>query len=186
MTQESNIYNTAHVLELMKSGKAPEFMFFWGHRAKPNTVTKACFSQWWPSSFIVDGDVYATAEHWMMAHKAKLFGADDIYTQILNHPEPGAAKGLGRKVENFDPVIWDAEKFDIVVKGNLHKFQQNEDLGKFLLATGDKVLVEASPVDAIWGIGLAQDHEDALLPSKWRGPNLLGYALMTVRDLIRG
>ena len=73
-----------------------------------------------------------------------------------------------------------------MVKGNLHKFQQNEDLGKFLLATGDKVLVEASPVDAIWGIGLAQDHEDALLPSKWRGPNLLGYALMTVRDLIRG
>jgi ribA/ribD-fused uncharacterized protein len=179
-------YNTTKVLELIDSGKTPEYMFFWGHRAKPNTVTKACFSQWWPSNFTVDDATYLTAEHWMMAHKAKLFGAKDIYEKILKHPDPKAVKGLGRKVKNFDPEIWDAKKFDIVVEGNLHKFQQNEDLGKFLLATGDKVLVEASPVDAIWGIGLAQDHEDALSPEKWQGPNLLGYALMTVRDLLKG
>jgi ribA/ribD-fused uncharacterized protein len=183
---EQQTYNTARVLDMMAAGKSPQFMFFWGHRAKPNTVTRACFSQWWPSSFTVDGDSYATAEHWMMAHKAKLFGADDIYSQILNNPDPGAAKGLGRKVKNFDSAIWDAKRFNIVVQGNLHKFQQNPELGHFLLATGDKVLVEASPVDAIWGIGLAYDHEDAMSPAKWRGPNLLGYALMTVRDMMRG
>jgi len=147
--EQEQIYNTARVLDEIKSGQSPEFMFFWGHRAKPNTVTKACFSQWWPSSFTVDGADYATAEHWMMAYKAKLFGAEDIYEKILNHPDPGAAKGLGRKVKNFDPEIWDARKFDIVVEGNLHKFQQNEDLGKFLLATGDKVLVEASRLPAM-------------------------------------
>jgi len=178
-------YSTPKILEMIESGQSPEFMFFWGHRAKPNTVTKACFSQWWPSSFTVDGTTYLTAEHWMMAHKAKLFGAEDICEKILKHPDPGAAKGLGRKVNNFVPEIWDAKKFDIVVDGNLHKFQQNEDLKKFLLATGDKVLVEASPVDTIWGIGLAQDHEDASSPAKWRGPNLLGYALMSVRDQLR-
>ena len=183
--RQEHTYNTEKVLEKIEAGQSPEFMFFWGHRAKPNTVTKACFSQWWPSSFTVDDATYATAEHWMMAHKAKLFGAEDIYEKILTHPDPGAAKRLGRKVRNFEPDIWDSKKFDIVVDGNLHKFQQNEDLARFLLGTGDKVLVEASPVDAIWGIGLAQDHEDALSPEKWRGPNLLGYALMTVRDLLK-
>lgn len=178
-------YHTDWLLNLIRSGEPPEYMFFWGHRAKPNTVTKACFSQWWPSSFTVEGNTYETAEHWMMAHKAKLFGADDIYAKILDTPDPGAVKGLGRKVENFDPALWDLEKFDVVAQGNLHKFQQNEDIRKFLLSTGDKVLVEASPVDFVWGIGLAQDDENAHNPANWKGPNLLGYALMTVRDLLR-
>lgn len=178
-------YNTPWLLDIMASGTTPEFMLFWGHRAKPGRVTKACFSQWWPSRFAVEGESFETAEHWMMVHKARLFGADDIALQILNNPDPSAAKGLGRKVKDFDSDIWNAKRMDIVIAGNLHKFQQNDSIQKFLLATGDKILVETSPVDFIWGIGLAQDDEDALSPAKWRGPNLLGYALMTVRDLLR-
>jgi len=183
--QYEQTYDTTWLLDQISADQTPEYLLFWGHRAKPNTVTRACFSQWWPSKFIVGEDAFETAEHWMMAHKAKLFGANEIYSQILNNPDPGAAKGLGRKVENFDANIWDANKFNIVVEGNFHKFQQNEALLEFLLATEGKVLVEASPVDTIWGIGLAKDHEDALSPAKWRGPNLLGYALMTVRDLLK-
>lgn len=177
-------YTTAWLLDLMKSGESPEFLLFWGHRAKPNTVTQACFSQWWPASFSVEGQTYKTAEHWMMAHKAKLFGSDEIFSKILANPDPGAAKGFGRKVQNFDAHVWDENKVKIVIEGNFHKFKQNEDLKNFLLTTRGKVLVEASPVDSIWGIGLAGDHEDVLSPAKWRGPNLLGYALMTVRDLL--
>ncbi|MEO9969384.1 MAG: NADAR family protein [Hyphomonadaceae bacterium] len=183
--QNEQTYDTPWLLNRINQGETPEYLLFWGHRAKPSTVTKACFSQWWPSKFVVDEDVFETAEHWMMAHKAKLFGAHEIYSQILNNPDPRAAKGLGRKIENFDAKIWNANKFSIVVEGNLHKFQQNDALLTFLLATERKVLVEASPVDTIWGIGLARDHEDALSPEKWRGPNLLGYALMTVRDLLK-
>jgi len=178
------MYDTEWLLNQLAAGKKAEFLFFWGHRAKPNTVTKACFIQWWPSSFIVEDKSFATAEHWMMFHKAKLFGDDEIGARILENPDPGAAKGLGRKVSNFDPEIWDKKKTDIVIEGNLHKFRQNNDILYFLLATRGRVLVEASPVDSIWGIGLAQDHEDARSPSQWKGPNLLGFSLMTVRDLL--
>lgn len=178
-------YDTQWLLDMIKSGETPEYLFFWGHRAKPNTVTKACFSQWWPSRFSVGKETFETAEHWMMAHKAKLFGATDIAKKILANPDPAAAKRLGRKVKKFDAQKWDDNKFEIVVTGNLHKFRQDEKLKNFLLSTEEKVLVEASPVDTIWGIGLSQDHEDTLSPTKWRGPNLLGFALMTARDLLK-
>ena len=178
-------YDTPWLLDLISAGEIPEYIFFWGHRAKPDTVTKACFSQWWPSSFTVGEETFETAEHWMMAHKAKLFGATEIVEEILANPDPKTAKGFGRKVKNFDARAWDDKKFEIVVEGNLHKFRQNDDLGHFLLTTGDAIIVEASPVDPVWGIGLASNDEDARSPAKWRGPNLLGFALMTVRDLLK-
>ena len=184
--KRQNSYSIKWLIDFMASGQSPEFIFFWGHRAKQNNVTKACFSQWWPSNFTVGRHSFATAEHWMMAQKAKLFGEQAMIAKILETPDPGRAKGLGRKVKNFDPKLWDSKKFEIVVEGNLHKFQQNSDLKDFLLATDGKILVEASPVDPIWGIGLAQDHEDVANPEKWRGPNLLGFALMVVRDTLKG
>ena len=177
-------YNTQWVLDELKSGASVEYIFFWGHRGKPGQVTKACFSQWFPSSFVVGGDEFFTAEHWMMAHKAKLFDDRAHYQEVLKTTDPKAVKAIGRKVRNFDPKLWDRSKFDIVVQGNLHKFSQNEELSQFLLGTSGKVLVEASPVDPVWGIGLAQDNPDARDPGKWRGPNLLGFALMEVRDLL--
>jgi len=167
---------------------APEskFLFFWGHQpSKDGTITKTCFSQWWLSSFKVDGVTYKTAEHWMMANKAELFNDDKILAKILQAKSPAEAKKLGREVKNYNDVIWLENRYEIVKEGNHHKFSQNPDLKTFLLNTNDRVIVEASPVDPIWGIGMASDHKDALNPEKWKGLNLLGFALMEVRDELR-
>ncbi len=120
----------------------------------------------------------------MMAEKARLFGDSEIREKILRSGSPGAAKQLGREVRGFDQDIWERERFDIVVKGNVQKFSQNQELGKFLIDTKKRILVEASPVDRIWGIGLDATSEFANVPSKWRGLNLLGFALMEVRDYL--
>lgn len=163
-----------------------KFLFFWGHQPSKNgTITKTCFSQWWVSSFIVDGIVYKTAEHWMMAKKAELFDDKEVFDKILDCKSPEEAKKLGREVRNYDNDKWLSNRFQIVKEGNFHKFIQNQSLKKFLLDSKDRILVEASPVDAIWGIGMASDNEDSNNPNKWKGLNLLGFALMEVRDEIR-
>jgi len=171
--------------EFIAEGAKPDFLFFWGHRQSGNSVNKSCFSQWYESVFDVEGVHYKTAEHYMMAQKALLFGETHIYEKILIASTPDQAKSFGRKVSGFNDDIWSAKSFDIVVKGNTEKFSQNELLKSFLLSTNDKVLVEASPVDAIWGIGLAADDEQAKNPSQWRGKNLLGFALMAVREKLK-
>jgi len=163
----------------------PKYIFFWGHRSRADgKITKACFSQWWPSTFTVGGEQYFSAEHWMMAEKARLFGDEEIRQKILKVSKPGAAKALGRQVKNFDHSLWNSSKFDIVVHGNVHKFSQNTELGNFLLGTGNRILVEASPVDPIWGIGLSADDINVSEPSQWKGENLLGFALMVARDAL--
>jgi len=163
-----------------------KFLFFWGHTPPDDgSIGKFCFSQWWPSPFEVDGIRYATTEHWMMAQKAELFHDLDIKAQILAHESPGRAKELGRRIISFDQAIWEARRFDIVCQGNFHKFSQSQALQDFLLQTGERVLVEASPVDSIWGIGLAESDPKAQNPLLWPGQNLLGFALMEVRDRLR-
>ncbi|MEP6804578.1 MAG: NADAR family protein, partial [Flavobacterium sp.] len=146
---------------------------------------KTCFSQWWLSSFEVDKVIYKTAEHWMMAKKAELFKDDKVLEKILQAKSPAEAKKFGREVKNYNETLWLAARFDIVKEGNYHKFNQNPELKEFLINTKDRVIVEASPVDAIWGIGLASDHKDIENPEKWRGLNLLGFALMEVRDELK-
>lgn len=163
-----------------------KYLFFWGHQPSRNgDITKSCFSQWWESEFIVDGINYKTAEHYMMAEKAKLFNNDLIRKKIIVCKSPAEAKKLGRQVEGFKPDVWEAHRFEIVKNGNYHKFSQNKELLDFLLQTNNRVLVEASPVDPIWGIGLAENHKNALNPKEWRGLNLLGFALMEVRDKLK-
>ncbi|CAD0001094.1 NADAR family protein [Flavobacterium chungangense] len=167
---------------------APEskFLFFWGHQPnKDGKITKNCFSQWWLNSFKVEKVTYKTAEHWMMAKKAELFQDQEILEKILNINSPAEAKKLGREVRNYDDKIWLENRYEIVKAGNFHKFSQNADLKTFLLNTKERVLVEASPVDSIWGIGMAGDHKDVMNPEKWKGLNLLGFALMEVRDELR-
>lgn len=178
-------YDVDWLLSQKSGGTRHKFIYFWGHRGRADKViTKTCFSQWWSSPFVVDGNRYASAEHWMMAEKARIFHAPDIREKILKARSPGAAKALGREVPKFDASVWDAKKYDIVVQGNFHKFDQNSDLCDFLKGTKNRVLVEASPVDKIWGVGLAQDNPFIEQPSKWRGQNLLGFALMSVRDVL--
>ena len=167
---------------------APEskFLFFWGHQpSKDGTITKTCFSQWWISPFVVEGITYKTAEHWMMAKKAELFNDNEILEKIIQTISPAEAKKLGREVKNYVDSVWLENRYEIVKQGNLHKFNQNLDLRTFLMNTKDRVLVEASPVDVIWGIGLASDHKDIHNSEKWQGLNLLGFALMEVRDELK-
>lgn len=118
----------------------------------------------------------------MMANKAMLFGDLETASRILLAGSPKQAKQLGREVRGFDEAKWDIEKRRIVDEGSFHKFDQNTALGKFLVSTNDTVLVEASPVDRIWGIGLAADDSRAANPLLWRGENLLGFALMQARE----
>jgi ribA/ribD-fused uncharacterized protein len=167
---------------------APEskFLFFWGHQPnKDGSISKTCFSQWWLSSFKVDKRTYKTAEHWMMAKKAELFQDQEILEKILEADSPAEAKKLGREVKNYDDKIWLENRYEIVKQGNYYKFSQNADLKTFLVNTKERIIVEASPVDPIWGIGIASDHKDVLNPQKWRGLNLLGFALMEVRDELK-
>ena len=182
-----NIKTREDLLRAVRSGLRPKYFFFWGHKPLPDgEVGKPCLSQWWPAPFSVDGFVYPTAEHFMMAEKARLFGDEETRAQILKAGGPKAAKQLGRQVKGFKEDVWVEACLKIVVAGNLAKFGQHYDLGAFLLGTKDKVLVEASPVDRIWGIGMAADNEQAMNPEQWRGLNLLGFALMEVRQRLRG
>jgi ribA/ribD-fused uncharacterized protein len=116
-----------------------------------------------------------------MAKKAELFDDEEIRQRILAAKSSAEAKKLGRKVCNFNPEMWDAKKFQLVVEGNQYKFQQNTEMKNFLMNTNNRILVEASPYDNIWGIGMVQDHKDILRPDCWKGENLLGFALMEVR-----
>ncbi|QOV43338.1 NADAR family protein [Streptomyces chromofuscus] len=171
----------------VRAGARPRYLHFWGHRPRPDgRVGANCLSQWWPSPFTVDGVEYPTAEHWMMAAKARLFEDAEAERQVLAAGHPAEAKKAGRLVRGFDGTVWERERFGIVVEGNVHKFTAHTDLGHFLLGTGERVLVEASPVDPVWGIGLAADDEAATDPERWRGLNLLGFALMVARARLRG
>ncbi len=166
--------------------KQNDYLFFWGHQAgKKGEIIKSCMSQWFPADFEENGILYKTAEHYMMAAKARLFDDLEIMEKILGKESPKDAKELGRQVRNFDPAAWDKEKYTIVCRANWLKFSQNEALKLFLLQTGDKILVEASPVDTVWGIGLAESDPKSLNPLSWRGENLLGFALMEVRDQLK-
>jgi len=178
-----NSRTVEQLLAALEAGESARFLLFWGHRpSKDRRITKACFSQWYEAFFSVDGVDYRSAEHYMMAAKAALFGDLPTRDAVLTATTPGAAKALGRQVAGFDEEIWARERMRIVIEANLAKFGQNARLGDFLRQTGSHVLVEASPVDAVWGIGLAEDDPDALHPVRWRGLNLLGFALMEVRS----
>ncbi|QGJ69889.1 Swarming motility protein YbiA [Planctomycetales bacterium 10988] len=168
--------------ERCENGESFEYLFFWGHQpSKDGKPNKSCFSQWFEAPFEIGGIVYPTAEHWMMACKADLFGDEEHFEKIIQARTPKAAKALGRKVRGFDDRKWKAERRQIVTDGNLAKFRQHKEFGEFLLATESKVIVEASPYDRIWGIGLKASDERAAHPKTWRGQNLLGFALMDVR-----
>ncbi|MER8522696.1 NADAR family protein [Mesorhizobium sp. M0184] len=180
-------YDRAHLEAAFQAKAHLQFMFFWGHQpAKDGRITSSCFSQWWPAFFEVGGARYPTAEHWMMAEKARLFGDEQALQQILKARSPKQAKNFGREVRGFDEATWNREKRRIVTEGSFAKFAQNKALGKFLQSTGSLVIVEASPVDRVWGIGLSAEDDRAANPLLWRGENLLGFALMSARDRLLG
>lgn len=159
-----------------------DFIFFWGHTG----TGKACLSQWYPSPFVIDGECYNCAEQYMMAAKAGIFGDEKALAEIMASYNPMEMKKLGRHMRNFNAHVWKVNCADIVKRTSLAKFSQNSKLKEFLLSTGNKILVEASPYDTIWGIGMSEDNPDAIIPSRWSGEKLLGFVLMEVREALRG
>lgn len=172
----------ADLIAALDAGHSFQYLCFWGHKQPPTqAVTASCLSQWFPSPFTADGRTFQTAEHYMMWRKATLFGDPAAADRILQAPDPGKAKALGRTVRGFDEAVWTQRRAEVVAQGNVLKFGQHPALRAFLLATAPQVLVEASPVDRIWGIGLSAQDPDATQPHRWRGLNLLGFALMEAR-----
>jgi ribA/ribD-fused uncharacterized protein len=166
-------------------GRELQYRFFWGHRPKKDgRLSDSVFSQWWQCEFTVDGQTYKSAEQFMMASKARLFGDEETRARILKTDDPAYAKKLGREVKGFDEQRWVEARFELVTQGNVAKFGSDEKLRRYLLSTRDEILVEASPTDSIWGIGLAAENPDAKDPMKWRGLNLLGFALVKARSLL--
>lgn len=152
-----------------------KYVFFWN----------GTFSQWYPSKFEVDGIQYNTAEQYMMHQKALFFDDKEIAEKILQTDRPDEQKSLGRQVKNFNSDRWAKACLRIVYKGNLAKFTQNQDLRKQLEETGDRILVEASPYDQIWGIGMGENEVGIEDPENWKGQNLLGWSIMMVRQQIK-
>lgn len=176
----------SQLIQRIHESERLKYVLFWGHQPKKDgSIGKTGFSQWFESPFSLNGFSYATAEHYMMAEKARLFDDQDALNQIIASKTPALAKKLGRGIRGFDETRWNERRFDAVVEGNLAKFSQHASLKEFLLNTGDRILVEASPVDGIWGVGMAEDHPDIGNPALWQGLNLLGFALMNVRQQLR-
>ena len=160
MKKEPTVDDLIHSI---RAGARPTYFLFWGHRASGgDTVGKWCLSQWWPAAFTVDGTTYATAEHFMMVAKARLFEDASAASRILAAPDPATAKKLGRAVRGFDEKVWASARYGFVVAGNTAKFSQHPALGSFLLSIGEDVIVEASPVDTIWGSAW---HRTAQMPA---------------------
>ncbi len=182
-TDPTKARSREQLVDAIAAGGMPKWLMFWGHQPQADgSIGKGCLSQWWPCTFTVDGVEYASAEHWMMAAKARLFEDEEAIGKVLAAPTPAEAKALGRLVRGFDEEVWTARRFALVVEGNMAKFGQDEALLTYLLGTGGRVLVEASPRDRVWGIGLGAGNEQATDPTRWRGLNLLGFALMEARE----
>jgi len=164
------------MLKINACSTTDEFVFFWD----------SLFSQWYSCEFTdyTDKTEYVSAEQYMMRQKALLFGDEEIAEKIMSAKSPYICKSLGKQVKNFSNEKWIANRMSIVTQGNYLKFSQDLDLKNTLTSTGDRILVEASPKDKIWGIGLDRnDSADTIEDvSSWQGLNLLGICLMNVRS----
>lgn len=156
-------------------------MFFWRPQ-EPNGV----LSNWYAAAPFVDDEqrAFAHAEQYLMWRKARLFGDEETAAALLCESDPKQCKTLGRQVRGFDEARWTEASPQIMLDGLLLKFRQNPMLNEILLFTGTAVLVEASPHDAVWGIGLDAKHAAITTPALWPGENRLGRALMACRTLL--
>ena len=158
-------------------------LFFW--KPTPKNGPNACLSNWFLCSFEdTDGQKFSNAEQYMMYHKAIVFNDTQKQAEILACSDPRQIKALGRHIKNFDSEFWDKISEDIVFQGCIFKFTQNKDLKQFLISTGNRLLVEASPYDNIWGIGLNELDAIDIPIEMWPGKNLLGKCLTRVRSLL--
>ncbi len=155
----------------------PAFTFFW--------ESGSPFSNWYPNSFDHLGVRYNCSEQYMMQQKALLFKDYDVAEMIMQQTSPHKQKFLGRQVRGFVYEEWMAVCNGIMVPALVSKFMQDTYSLNVMLDTGDSIIVEASPYDKVWGIGMKMDDPRAIDPSKWEGENRLGTILMEARDVIR-
>ena len=139
-------------------------------------------SNWYPSVFTVSDTEFSSMEQYMMYQKAVCFKDEEIAAMILKTNDPAEIKQLGRSVHNYSDHVWNGIRQIIIYEGLLTKFSQNDHLLRQLKDTGDAVLAECAVKDRIWGIGLSMSDPDRLDINKWKGQNLLGFALMMVRN----
>ncbi len=142
-------------------------------------------SNWYLSDFYVNDIEYSSMEQYMMHQKALLFNDMDTAEKILHTAHAGKIKALGRSVKNYDDILWNGMRQIIVYQGLLEKFRQDVRLNEKLLATHDDILAECAVHDRIWGIGLSMNDEQRFDLHKWQGQNLLGFALMSVRTVLK-
>jgi ribA/ribD-fused uncharacterized protein len=148
-------------------------VFFWS----------GMYSQWFESPFEAEGQKFNCTEQYMMYKKAMLFGDEGVANAIMKTRNPSDQKALGRQVRNFNSEVWNQHAIDIVSEGNYQKFKQNPNLSEILLGKHlNKEIVEASPKDKIWGIGLHYSDEACDDKSKWQGTNWLGISIMNARE----
>jgi ribA/ribD-fused uncharacterized protein len=152
-----------------------KYVFFWS----------GIYSQWWKADMTIDDVKYNSCEQYMMHQKALTFGDTEIAKLIMTEENPREQKKYGRMIKNFDKGVWDKCCLGIVYKGNYVKFTQNEDLKAALLLTGKRIMVEASPLDNIWGIGMDENDPNVEYPACWKGLNLLGQAITLVKNELR-
>jgi ribA/ribD-fused uncharacterized protein len=155
--------------------QSDKYYFFWKHR----------LSQWHIVDFVVSGEIYNCCEQYMMAQKALLFHDYETMAEILKEKNPANHQTLGRKIKNFNQTIWDYAKAKIVYKGNYERFEQSQECRELLFSTGNLKLVEASPYDCVWGVGLEKEDPLILDEKNWRGQNLLGNILTSVREELK-
>lgn len=158
----------------MKKPQQSPFVFFYG----------GIFSQWYACSFTVDGVRYNCAEQYMMAQKARLFCDGPALAAVMSTNDPSKQKAIGKRVKGFDKAVWEAVARDIVRMASMAKFTSSPHLYRGLMETEGKELVEASPTDVIWGIGMVEGEEGIEDRANWRGPNWLGECLMDVRKAL--
>lgn len=154
-----------------------DFVFFW----KPDQPN-GYLGNWFNAPFHANGIHFYTSEHYMMYHKALLMGDQEIANAIIQNPDPSTAKKLGSRVKPWNEEIWIRERCRIMYEACYAKFSAHLGLRNLLIATGDAVIAEASPLDKIWGIGIGVTNKDSANPQQWKGLNLLGKVLMKVRE----
>jgi ribA/ribD-fused uncharacterized protein len=162
---------------------SPQLTFFWSHR---EGAAHAECSQFYPCSMVIEALTFTCCEQWMHWRKAVVFGDAAIASAILAEPNPARQKALGRQVTNFSQAIWAAVARDVVFRGNIAKFSQHPDLLERLRMSCGTLLVEASPNDTVWGIGLTSADPQAADPATWRGTNWLGNIITEVRVALCG
>ncbi|MBP9739456.1 MAG: NADAR family protein [Chitinophagaceae bacterium] len=179
-------YSNSWLIQQIITGNSPKYNYFLSDRCIQNADWDThCFNECFVAPFTIDGTTYNTLTHWIMAQKAALFYDYTTMEKIIQTKQAAHAKLLACYIKNFDEEVWLAHAYSIVVKGNLHKFKKHYHLQRKLLNTQQNVIVAVTAQDNIWGNGLAYFSKELSNPLKWKGSNLLGYALMDVRDILQ-